>query len=40
MAMTFQYHGLDKQKNVAELTGQWNPMMIFQPINTVLNVSL
>ena len=35
MAMKFQYHGWDRQKNVAKLTGQWNPMMIVQPINAV-----
>ena len=40
MAMKFQYHGWDRQKNVAKLTGQWNPMMIVQPIKAVLNVSL
>jgi len=40
MALKIQYHGWDRQKNVVELTGQWDPMMIFQPINAVLNVSL
>jgi hypothetical protein len=40
MALEIQYHGWDSQQNVAKLTGQWDPMMIFQPMNTVLNVSL